>query len=264
MCLAPLVLLLTCQAAAQGLEPGDLFADELRDGGHGPKMVVIPAGSFRMGCVSGLDCLERELPVHTVTIPQAFAVSTYEITFEDYDRFLYPNKAGDYGWGRGSRPVIYVTWTDAKKYVVWLSSQTGQPYRLLSESEWEYAARAGSATKYSWGNEFSRNRANCDGCGSQLDNSKTAPVGSFAASAFGLYDMDGNVYEWVEDCWNDSYLGAPSKGGAWLSGDCSLRVFRGGSWTSEPRFLRSANRNGLSAGASGYDAGFRVARTLDP
>ena len=115
LCLAPLVLLLTCQAAAQGLEPGDLFADELRDGGHGPKMMVIPAGSFRMGCVSGLDCLERELPVHTVTIPQAFAVSTYEITFEDYDRFLYPNKAGDYGWGRGSRPVIYVTWTDAKK-----------------------------------------------------------------------------------------------------------------------------------------------------
>ena len=131
--------------------PGDTFTDALRGGGRGPEMVVIPAGSFRMGCVTGLDCFDTEKPVHTVTIPQPFAVSKYEITFEDYDRFTYPSKVDDEGWGRGRRPVINVSWNDAKEYVAWLSSQTGQRYRLLTEAEWEYAARAGSKSLYSWG-----------------------------------------------------------------------------------------------------------------
>ena len=237
-------------------------------------MVVIPAGSFRMGCVSGLDCDDEEKPVHTVTIAQPFAVSKYEITFEDYDRFTHPNQVDDEGWGRGRRPVINVSWNDAKDYVAWLSSQTGQSYRLLTEAEWEYAARAGSATKYHFGNSESQlcryanfydttagnSRASCsDGVGVQ-----TATVGRYAPNSFGLYDMHGNVYEWVEDCWNWSYSGAPSDGGAWLSGNCERHVLRGGSWFSSPRYLRSAFRNRFISGIRVNSFGFRVARTLTP
>ena len=136
------------------------------------------------------------------------------------------------------------SWNDAKEYVGWLSSQTGAEYRLLSESEWEYAARAGSGTKYSWGNEIGVNRANCARCDSQWDFKQTAPVGSFAPNAFGLYDMHGNVYEWVEACWNASYAGAPSDGSAWRSGNCAERVLRGGSWGDVPWNLRAAYRYG--------------------
>ena len=178
-----------------------------------------------------------------MTIPRAFAVSKYEVTFEDYDRFTYPNRVDDNGWGRGARPVINVSWDDAQEYVGWLSGQTGQSYRLLSGSEWEYVARAGTSTAYSWGNAIGSNRANCVGCGSQWDGSQTAPAGSFSANAYGVHDMHGNVWEWVEDCWNGSYAGAPSDGSAWRSGDCSVRVLRGGSWrqqSEEPALRGSA------------------------
>ena len=253
-------------------QPGGTFSDALQAGGSGPEMVVIPAGSFRMGCVSGLDCDDEEKRVHTVTIAQPFAVSKYEITFEDYDRFTYPNKVYDEGWGRGRRPIINVTWNDAKEYVAWLSSQTGQTYRLLTEAEWEYAARAGTSTKYHFGNSESQlcryanfydttvgfDDAPCsDGVGGQ-----TAVVGRYAANAYGLHDMHGNVWEWVEDCWNDSYSGAPSNGDAWLRGNCERRVLRGGSWDVVPWHLRSAERD--STGGRLSDFGFRVARTLTP
>ena len=245
-------------------QPGATFSDSLSSGGEGPEMVVIPAGSFRMGCVSGQDCFDDERPVHGVTIPQAFAVSIYEVTFEDYDRFTSPNRVDDEGWGRGRRPVINVSWNDAREYVAWLSRQTGQTYRLLSEAEWEYVARAGSSTAYSWGNGIGSNRANCEGCGSQWDDRQTAPVGSFAANAFGVHDMHGNVWEWVEDCWNASYAGAPSDGSAWRSGDCSQRVLRGGGWSYIPRNLRSADRVRGTTGIRLFSFGFRVARTLTP
>ena len=215
--------------------PVGKFRDTLSGGGEGPEMVVIPAGRFRMGCLSNDDsCGSDEKPIHEVRISQAFALSVYEVTFEDYDRFTHPNKVYDEGWGRGNRPVINVSWNDAKEYVAWLSSQTGSEYRLPSESEWEYAARAGSTMKYSWGNTIGANRANCNdwgdgGCGSQWDGKQTAPVGSFAPNGFGLYDMHGNVYEWVEDCWNTSYAGAPSDGSPWRQGECAKRVLRGGS-----------------------------------
>ena len=247
--------------------PGERF----RDCPDCPEMVVLPAGRFRMGCVSGLDCWNSERPVHEVMTPRAFAMSVHEVTFEDYDRFTYPNKVDDKGWGRGPRPVINVSWSDAKKYVAWLSSQTGAEYRLPSEAEWEYAARAGTGTKYSWGNEIGLNLANCHGCGIRWDNQgirwdnqRTLPVGSFRANAFGLYDMHGNVREWVEDCWDGSYAGAPSDGDAWLSGDCGRRVLRGGSWLDDPRYLRAAYRRGLSTGYRSDHLGFRVARTLAP
>ena len=251
-------------STASARQPGETFSDTLSSGGQGPEMVVIPAGRFRMGCVSGQDCGDDELPVHEVMIPQAFAVSKYEVTFEDYDRFTYPNRVDDEGWGRGRRPVINVSWDDAQEYVAWLSQQTGQTYRLLSEAEWEYVARAGSSSAYSWGNDIGTNRANCDGCGSQWDYMQTAPVGSFPANVFGVHDMHGNVWEWVEDCWNGSYAGAPSDGSAWRSGNCEGRVLRGGSWYGFPRNLRSANRGRDSTGVRSSVSGFRVARTLTP
>ena len=151
-------------------------------------------------------------------------------------------------------------------YVRWLSGQTGERYRLPSEAEWEYAARAGSVTAYSWGNEIGRNRAKCDFCGSQWDNRAAAvPVGSFGPNGWGLHDMHGNVVEWVQDCWNESYRGAPADGSAWESGDCSLRVYRGGhSAHLLPSDVRSANRNRVTTTFRYYRVGFRVARTITP
>ncbi len=229
-----------------------------------PEMVVIPAGSFQMGCVSGIDCYDREKPVHSVRIA-SFEMSKYEVTFEEYDAFTDATgreRADDEGWGRGRRPVINVYWDDAVAYTHWLSSQTGKNYRLPSESEWEYAARAGSTTMYSWGNDIGRNRANCDGCGSQWDAVKTAPEGSFSANRWGLYDMHGNVWEWVQDCWNDNYRGAPADGSAWESGNCYRRVVRGGSWGKEPSGLRSASRFQNTAESRNFYIGFRVVRSF--
>jgi formylglycine-generating enzyme required for sulfatase activity len=141
---------------------------------------------------------------------------------------------------------------------------TGKVYRLLTEAEWEYAARAGKPTAYSWGDEIGKDNANCNGCGSEWDNRKTAPVGSFAPNAFGLYDMHGNVWEWVEDCYHDNYNGAPLDGTAWIAGDCKYRVVRGGSWMVPPQVLRTANRRRYTPGDRDPDLGFRVGRTLTP
>ena len=251
--------------------PGRTFRESLSGGGQGPEMVVVPAGGFRMGCLSNdEDCSALEKPVHEVMILQPFALSVHEVTFEDYDRFTYPNKVDDAGWGRDGRPVINVTWNDAQDYVEWLSAQTDAEYRLPSASEWEYAARAGTTTKYSWGDAIGSNRANCfsdhlgfmDQCRERFRY--TAPVGSFRGNGFGLHDMPGNVAEWVADCWNESYVGAPSDGGAWLQGDCSLRVYRGGDWRADPWFLRAAYRFRSPAVNRYDDLGFRVARTLTP
>ena len=240
------------------------FREPLRSGGKGPEMVVIPAGSFRMGCLlKPPRCGLKETPVRTVTIPQAFAVSKCEVTHADYFRFAHKGTVVDPRRRSGWLPAGQVSWNDSKDYVDWLSSETGASYRLLSEAEWEYAARAGSTTRYNWGNAIGTNRANCVewGCGDRWDT--RAPAGSFAANAFGLYDMHGNVWEWVEDCWY-SYEGAPSDGSAWTSGDCEARVLRGGSWDSGPGGLRSANRLTLTPGTSGNFIGIRVARSLRP
>ncbi len=231
-------------------------------------MVVIPAGRYRMGCVSRRGCEGDEKPVHEVRIA-SFALWRHEVTFAQWDACVDGGGCNGYrpddeGWGRGERPVINVSWGDAQSFVTWLSRETGEDYRLPSEAEWEYAARAGSTTKYSWGNDIGRNRANCDGCGSRWDNQKTAPVGSFPANAFGLRDMHGNVWEWVEDCSNGSYAGGPSEGSAWRSGNCAKRVLRGGSWGDDPRYLRAANRSWYTSGFRFNFIGFRVARTLTP
>jgi formylglycine-generating enzyme required for sulfatase activity len=169
--------------------------------------------------------------------------------------------------GRGRRPVIDVSWDDAQAYVKWLSGITGKLYGLLSEAEYEYAARAGSQTKYPWGDDIKldgKAMANCSYCGSQWGGNQTAPVGSFPANVFGLYDMAGNVWQWTEDCWSESYQGAPADGSPWTSGDCSRRVVRGGSWTTDPGYFRPADRFAALTGDRRSNRGFRVARTLSP
>ena len=246
--------------------PGDVF----RDCPTCPELVVIPAGRFRMGCVSGRDCEDDERPVHEVEVA-SFALGVYEVTFEEYDVFAEAtrrDRPNDRGWGRGGgrggRPVIYVSWEDATAYAEWLSDETGAQYRLPSESEWEYAARAGSTTRYSWGDDIGWSRANCRGCGSRWDGDQTAPVGSFEANPWGLHDTHGNVWEWVEDCSYANYARAPRDGSAWTTGgDCGRRVLRGGSWGSPPRDLRSASRDRRGAELRFDSLGFRVARTLN-
>ena len=258
--------------AARGLQPGASFSDALSSGGRGPEMVLIPGGLFRMGCVSGQNCFPSEFPVREVTIREAFAVAKHEVTFEQWDACVADGGCGGYrpddlGWGRGDRPVILVSWDDAQAYVLWLSRQTGHAYRLLGEAEWEYVARAGSQTAFSWGNNVEQNRANCiepshmpiwSVCADGWTN--TSPVGSFSANAFGVNDMHGNVEEWVEDCWNDSYVSASPDGSARRNGDCSRRVYRGGSWEEYARFVRSSIRFRGTAESRISSRGFRVAR----
>ena len=261
------------ETVAHGAEPtmrrivlrkaGPQVGDRFQDCAECPQMVVLPAGSYWMGSQNNQ---------HEVAIGAPFAVGRYEVTFAEWDACEKdrgcPRAEGIAedvgGWGRGRRPVINVSWDHAKRYVQWLSRKTAKPYRLPSESEWEYAARAGTETAYSWGGEIGVNRANCRRCGSQWDNSKTAPVGSFGANAWGLHDMHGNVWEWVEDCWNRSYAGSPVDGGAWLRGKCDKRVLRGGSWYSFRRNLRAAARDWNTSGVHGGGIGFRVAQTLIP
>ena len=236
-----------------------------------PEMVVVPAGSYLKG--SPQDEASRdsdEGPVHQVTISEPFAVGRYEVTFTEWDECHADggcsHRPNDQGWGRGIRPVVDVSWNDTQEYVRWLSERTGLRYRLLSESEWEYAARAGTATRYWWGDEVGQSRANCDGCGSRWDGQFTAPVGSFSANAFRLYDVHGNVWERVQDCWNRSYVGAPEDGRAWEATDCNGRVLRGGGFKDQPRYLRSANRGSQPRADDrsffGTQAGLRVARSL--
>lgn len=228
-----------------------------------PQMVVVPAGSFTMGG-------ESEGPRHRVAIARRFAVGRYEITFAQWDACAAAGgcgkrRAGDRNWGRGARPAIYVSWRDARSYVRWLRKFLGQPYRLLSEAEWEYAARAGTRTAYSWGVAAGRNRANCKGCGSRWDGRKTAKVGTFAPNAFGLHDMHGNAREWVADCWHASYRGAPADGSARTEGaNCKRRVLRGGSWSDIPWDIRSASRKAGKYKDRDSKSGFRVALTLEP
>ncbi|MDE2691327.1 MAG: SUMF1/EgtB/PvdO family nonheme iron enzyme [Acidobacteriota bacterium] len=248
--------------------PGRTFRDALASGGAGPEMVVIPAGAFRMGCASGVDCYPgREEPVREVTIPRPLAVGRHEVTFADWDACVAAGGCGhrpdDRGWGRGRRPVINVSWRDAREYVAWLSEETGVAYRLPSESEWEYAARAGSGAAYSWGDEVASGRANCGGCGDEWSG-HTAPAGSFPPNSWGLHDLHGNVWEWVEDCWHESHEGAAADGATRRSDDCSRHALRGGAWDVGPELVRSASRFGHGSDIRTGYLGFRVARTLAP
>lgn len=264
---------------APGLTEGEQRLAEARQTAlerkYAGEMVSIPGGTFRMGDLSG-EGDEDELPVHTVTVP-AFRMGKYEVTFSQWDNCVADGGCGGYypddeGWGRGNRPVINVSWDDAQLFIDWLNGKTGGNFRLPTEAEWEYAARAGSTTIYHFGNAESQlcryanhadsstdysniNEACSDGVGK-----RTAVVGRYQPNSFSLHDMHGNVWEWVRDCWNDSYVGAPNNGSAWSSGDCGQRVIRGGSWYNGPGGQRSAIRT-MDIRSDGFSAvGFRIAQ----
>ncbi len=263
-------LLLAVVPSARAQEerrPGEVF----RDCPACPEMIVVPAGSFRMGSFDSEPGSEDERPAHRVVIGSPFAVGVHEVTFAEWDACVRAGGCGSYqpddeGWGRNRHPVIHVSWEDAKRYVQWLSRQTGEQYRLLSESEWEYVARAGTrrarwhegmkgpSCRYTVDNDLSS-------CTERMRG--TEPVGSVQPNPFGVYDILGNVWEWTEDCWQDHYQGAPVDGTAWRSGDCSYRVLRGGSWYSDEPWARSALRGWSLTTLRAKNVGFRVARTLN-
>jgi formylglycine-generating enzyme required for sulfatase activity len=270
----------------QALKPGDSFKECLRDC---PEMIIVPPGEFTMGSSNyEIGRYDDEGPQHKVVIAMPFAVSKFDVTFDDWDACVSVGECQqvtDSGNGRGTRPVINVSWDDAQRYMTWFSKMTGHSYRLLTEAEWEYAARAGSTTAYYWGKEIGKGNANCTHCGSNW-GSKTSPVGSFKPNAFGLYDMVGNVLQWVQDCYQDHYLEAPTDGSAITTPalrpelklaekllgrmyhleNCNSRdrVSRGGFWGAATQNLRSAHRFHNTADLRTDYLGFRVARTLIP
>ncbi|SBS34382.1 Serine/threonine-protein kinase pkn1 [Marinomonas spartinae] len=241
-----------------------VLQEPLKDGGKAPKVEKIAPSTFLMGDQQHIGD-DNERPVHEVKIPKGFYMSKYEVTFNQYDRFAEATGRAlpsDNGWGRGNRPVINVSWYDAKAYAAWLSEQTGQEYRLPTEIEWEYSARANSNTSYWYGNKVKPGYSVCDSCGSQWDGVSTAPVGSQASNPFGLYDMHGNVAEWVEDCYHKNYDGAPSSNQVWLSNQCDSRVLRGGSWFDIPRVGRSSTRYRAQPKLKASNWGFRIVRVI--
>ncbi len=212
-----------------------------------------------------------------LAIRRAFAVAKFEVTFAQWDACVAEtgctHKPGDEAWGRGKRPVINVSWEDARQFAAWLARKTSKPYRLLNEAEWEYAARGVTKTSephppFSTGATIAYKQANYDanfiyGSGKMgLYRQKTMDVGSFPRNAFGLHDMHGNVWEWVEDCYKETYFGSPTDGSAVASGECRLRILRGGSWNYRPELLRSAYRYATAPGVRAENMGFRVARSL--
>ena len=289
------LLLLFARTPVNAYQVGETF----RDCATCPEMVVLPAGKFTMGSPEGeRGRYDDEGPQHRVTISKPFAVGKHEVTVGQYAEFVretkhrtgncdFPESQSwrDPGFKQSNNhPVVCVNWDDASTYVYWLSVKTGHEYRLLTEAEWEYAARAGTTTAYHFGRMILGNQANYN-----RNNEGTVAVGSYPANAFGLRDMHGNVWEWVEDCWHDDYASAPTNGSAWLSGcrkgnedDCAgsdawmryckehivgkeLRVLRGGSWYRlNPEILRSANRSRSFASNRNDLVGFRVSRTLTP
>ena len=254
--------------------------DHFKECGVCPEMVVVPAGDFIMGAPhteEGTDADER--PQRKVGFAQAFAVGRFAVTFDEWDACVAAGGCKnhlppDRGWGRGRRPVINIWWEDAKAYVAWLSQRTGKGYRLLTEAEREYVTRAGTQTPFWWGETITTEQANYDGKfgypraaeGRGAFRRQTVPVDVFAPNPWGLYQVHGNVYEWVEDCWHDDYAGAPLDGSARTAPDCARRVMRGGSYNFAPWHLRAAARGQIAtaafAGGGVVGVGFRVARSL--
>lgn len=238
-----------------------------------PEMVVIPPGRFTMGSTAeerktlGVMAMfdKMESPRHNVTIRYRFAVARYSVTFDQWDACVADGGCDSYrpddaGWGRGRRPVIDVDFAHAKSYVTWLSKKTSQPYRLLSEAEWEYAGRGGTTGWWYFGNQITPEKANYG-----KNSDRTAPVGSYPPNPFGLHDMTGNTAQWVEDCYHNGFEGAPADGSPWVSdADCAIRNVRGGGWDLQRWSVRIAQRIGDPVKARNWHLGFRVARDLPP
>ena len=232
--------------------------------GTAPQVIKLSPAVFMMGDSQGFGD-DNEKPVHQVDIPTGFYLSRYEVTFDQYDKFANATNRPlppDNGWGRGNRPVINVSWYDAKDYASWLTEQTGQQYRLPTEIEWEYSVRASSDHSFWYGDQVQPGYSVCDDCGSQWDGRSTAPVGSQVSNPFGLFDMHGNVAEWVEDCYHETYEDAPNTNRAWLSSECPSRVIRGGSWFDIPRVGRSSTRYRADPMLKASNWGFRVVRII--
>lgn len=250
-------------AAAQKREDQRLAKATFRDCADCPEMVAIPPGSFEMGS----DDYDSEKPVHRVSISRSFALGKTEVTQGQWKAIMgnNPSKFSNCG---DNCPVEHVSWDDAQEFIRKLNAKTGKQYRLPSDAEWEYSERAGSTTTYPWGEQASHEYANygTDKCCAGLAQGRdqwvnTSPAGSFPANAFGLYDMSGNVSEWVEDSYHDSYDGAPTDGSAWV-GDGAKRVLRGGSWFYLPQYARSASRSRFEPAHRDSFSGFRLARML--
>jgi formylglycine-generating enzyme required for sulfatase activity len=258
-------------AEERALKPGDNF----KECDNCPEIVVIPAGRFMMGSPANEPQRTKSETQVQVSIAAPFAVGKYAVTFDEWNACVADGgcigyKPDDHGWGRGKHPVINVNWDNAKAYASWLSRKTGKIYRLLSEAEREYVTRAGTTMQFWWGSSIRATQANYNGAvyayGGGLKRGyrrQTLPVDSFEPNAWGLYQVHGNVWEWTEDCWNESNEGNPADGSARTTGECSRRVVRGGSWNSYPQFLRSAGRGGIIAVTQGFDLGFRLARRLN-
>jgi formylglycine-generating enzyme required for sulfatase activity len=257
-------------ARERALKPRDSF----KECNTCPLMVVVPAGSFIMGSPDSEEGrADGEGPQHAVTFGRQFAVGRFAATFDDWAACVAGGgckryRPNDEGWGRGRRPVINVSWDDARAYVAWLSGRTGKGYRLLTDAEREYVTRAGTTTPFWWGASISTEQANyvgneTYGGGSKgEDRGRTISVESLAPNPWGLYQVHGNINEWTEDCWHGNYVGAPIDGSAWPSTDCDFRVNRGGAWNNAPESLRAAVRNEDSPDYRTSSLGFRVARTL--
>ena len=258
---AAVLLLLAApkEASAAELKPGNVF----KDCEDCPEMVVVPPGVFIMG-LGGTS--RKEGPPHRVNIEKPFAIGVYEVTFDQWqacrDDGGCTHDPDDHDWGRGSRPVVNVTMDHVETYLTWISAKTGANYRLPSEAEWEYANRAGTTTKFPWGDEAGKNRANCKDCYSEWSAKGTAPVGSFEPNAFGLYDTVGNAYEWTADCWNPTHEGAPGDGSARTDGNCKQHVMKGGSFYYFQKVGRSSYRAKNPSVVNSYWLGFRAARDL--
>jgi len=229
-----------------------------------PEMVAIPPGTFTLGDAAGVA---SEQPPRSVLIRKKLAFSRTEIT---WDHWLACVEGGgctrlpsDHAWGKGARPMINITWNDARDYATWLTKRTGKPYRLPSEAEWEYAAKAGTTTRFWWGNEAGKMMANCRFCGSPFDGKETAPAGSFPANPWGLQDMNGNVWEWVADCWNPNHAGAGPGGAVREDGNCQRRVVKSGSWYYIARLMGGASRDSFPGDQFSYNIGIRVLREMD-
>jgi formylglycine-generating enzyme required for sulfatase activity len=235
---------------------------EIKDCSACPVLVSLPGGSFTMGNNTS-DPSEK--PAHQVSINAPFAIGKYEVTVEQWaacveDGGACPRIATDAGKKRV--PLRDVSWDDAQLYVKWLSKVTGKRYRLPTEAEWEYAARGGTSTRYWWGEQMKSGTANCKNCGEPWQRDAPAEIGSFAPNPFGLYDMNGSVWEWVSDCWHNNFKGAPSDGRSWDEPNCRVRVIRGGSWREDASYMLSSTRFKYDANVRHTQNGFRVVRDL--
>ena len=261
------VVLTTCasmeqpnvEAATTSKKPGVVF----QDCDVCPEMTVIHAGSYIMGSDSRH---KFERPAHKVTITKPFAMGIFEVTFDEWQACFSDGGCArvpdDHKGGKGRRPVMNITWFEAQSYLKWLSKKTGYTYRFPTEAEWEFAARGGTTTEFWWGDEVGENLANCRDCKSKWSKKGSAPVGSFSPNPYGLYDVHGNEWEWLQDCWNPSHEGAPSDGSPRLDGNCQLRVIRSGSWYYFSKNIRSAWRFKNDARVKSYGIGMRVLREL--